>query len=151
MSRRSKVNSWNCVEPETPQERRADAPDEPVRPHGGSQKYKDKKHWCRGKIGGRRHTPEIRFGQHWSISNDYERARCYWSQYSDRSQKWYHCEHQEVCSNPQCRKVLDWSLGRKRCPDVETAPFYDPAWYAARRRELEELAASRKKRKSRKK
>ena len=125
-----KFGGWN--EPPA-QEQRQEPPD--GRPHGGSQRYKDKKNWCRGKIGGRRHTGVIRFGQHSWTWIDGAKARCYWAQYSVKSKKWYHCEHQEICSNDQCRKVLAWSLGATRCPDRDVAPFYDPAWYAARRGE----------------
>jgi hypothetical protein len=115
MTRRKKVNSWNSVEPLTPQEQRVQDGEKPPRPHGGNQKYKDKKNWCRGKIGGRRHTGVIEYSNRWSVFyRPYSLPRCYHGGRNDHD--WYHCEHHEICSNMQCRKVLEWTLGKK-CPD----------------------------------
>lgn len=110
MSRRSKVNQWNCVEPLTPQEQRASDREEPSRARG-SQKYKDKKHWCRGKIGGQRHTGVVELRRRTAswLSSDW--PQCFRPEWGSR----WHCEHQEICSNPKCRKILQWSLG-KDCP-----------------------------------
>lgn len=119
VSRRKKVSSWNSVEPKTPQEVKADLPDVEPRPHGGSRRYKDTRNWCRGKIGGRRHTGVIEYGDRWGynahrVTTQGHSLHCYHGGYGPRT--WYHCEHHEICSNPRCRKVLRWSLGTD-CPD----------------------------------
>lgn len=131
MSRRKKVNSWNCVEPLTPQEQRVSDREEPPRARG-SQKYKDKKNWCRGKIGGRRHTGVVELRRETAswVSPDW--PRCFRSEWG--SGRW-HCEHQEICSNQQCRKILHWSLG-KNCPDYREGVTFT--------REMMERARSKK-------
>lgn len=121
VSRRKKYDGWDSRN-ETAQERRADLPDRQERPHGGDQRYKDKRHWCRGKIGRRRHVGEVALDRPSHVPDDVP------SCYHGRRLRWrttgrvrdlggyYHCSHKLVCSNPQCRKVLSWSLGVD-CPD----------------------------------
>lgn len=108
MSRRSKMNQFNYVEPETLQEVRASLPDVEPRPHGGTGKYKDKKNWCRGKIGGRRHTGEVVLRTPVYLPQGYRMCV--------QNERWYTCYHQLICSNPKCRKVLRNSLDTD-CPE----------------------------------
>jgi hypothetical protein len=95
----------------SPQEKRATQPDE-GRHRASSGRYKDKKHWCRGKIGGRRHTGEIRLERSSYKSDD--TPDCYHSHFGRL--EYYSCSHKLVCSNPQCRKVVKWRL-EEDCPD----------------------------------
>jgi hypothetical protein len=131
VSRRKKTDGWGGLSgTQTPQERRAALPDV-EQPHGGSGRYKDKKHWCRGKIGGRRHTGVIVLDR-WRWKPD-EVPSCYWTfryRYSHGGKtlrdRWlaYSCNHKIVCSNDKCRKVLEWRLDVERCP-YEPKVFFD--------------------------
>jgi len=131
VSRRKKVHSWNSVEPKTLQEQRAEDRETPVRPHGGSGRYKDKRNWCRGKIGGRRHTGVVVLDR-WSWKPD-DVPSCYYTfnyRYSNAGRTLhsrrirYSCNHKIVCSNQLCKKVLDWRLDESRCP-VSEKVFFD--------------------------
>jgi hypothetical protein len=111
-----KWSNWGEDAP--PQEERAKQPDEP-RHRAPSGKYKDKKVWCRGKIGGQRHTGVIELRRaSWSAP---DAPDCFFGQLSVR--EWYHCDHQLICSNPMCRKVLKWSLDATECPTEPKVRF----------------------------
>lgn len=115
MTRRRKAARYSNWGEDVPaQEQRATQPDEPrhVPPSG---RYKDKKHWCRGKIGGQRHTGVIELRRDRAPWLPVNGPRCFRPEWGT----WWHCDHREICSNPLCRKVLRWSLGED-CPDYST-------------------------------
>lgn len=69
---------------------------------------KDTKHFCHGKPN-KPHTPDIRM-QRWTASLSRE-VVCRPSPYLEG---YYSCYHEEYCTG--CGKVIQWNLGRERCP-----------------------------------
>lgn len=100
---------------------RADARDET--PH---RSRKDRRAWCRGKIGVE-HQPVIKLDKFWERQQRLDPAkRCRWSMWviagrpvDDRL--YWHCLHQELCSG--CGKILNWRLEPAQCPETRPAPI----------------------------
>jgi hypothetical protein len=98
---------------------------------------KDRKRWCRGKVGVE-HVREVRvsrFGKYWSDRNGkppclWEYTRWRWVRHPkpgqprtvpvEESLRW-RCSHESYCS--ACGKILEpsWSINEneKRCPDYQ--------------------------------
>jgi hypothetical protein len=98
------------------QEVRAAQPEEP-RPTS-SARYKDKKNWCRGKIGGKRHEDYLAI----RISSWARSLRWYTEgqpicNRSEWNERYWNCHHEQFCTN--CDKIVQHSLGN-RCPDFTT-------------------------------
>lgn len=94
-------------------ELRADAPDAP-RKH--KSRYRDRKQWCRGKIGGTRHTWGIR-RRTWGRVLDESCAALFCNVNPERSWRigrGWDCRHETYCTN--CGKIADRWLGVE-CPD----------------------------------
>lgn len=81
---------------------------------------KDRRHWCRGKVGVE-HRPVVVLSKDWSWfeGSDRDQARCYWWWQNWRKEWVYTCAHVSQCA--ECGKMLaskSWqrSLGHD-CPD----------------------------------
>lgn len=93
-------------------EARIEAPEVP-----SHRARKDKRRWCRGKVGVE-HTPAIRFSQHrdwWANHPKNPReVSCAWWPWGVYAYKRWSCYHEEACTS--CGKILRHSLERD-CPD----------------------------------
>lgn len=104
-------------------EARVIAPETP-----GHRARKDRRRWCRGKIGVE-HAPEIKwskFHTYWMARGRPDLAACHWvvtytmqGLGADRhpvpaDRHWWSCHHERVCTS--CGKILNRSLSTS-CPD----------------------------------
>lgn len=79
-----------------------------------SQKRKDTKHWCKGKVG-REHTPEVGLSK-WPYNRNIcgTAADIYsWDNGPFRN-RWV-CRHELVCTS--CGKIIKHTLDRDECPE----------------------------------